>query len=93
MGVLLNPAAGQFQPVDRLVSAAPRVLQPGHATQFVNKILLDDSLVKEINSGQKDPRDISIPVSILRFHVDVCKLCVVNRLEFRMWSQNLYPCI
>jgi len=65
VGVLLNPStAGQFQQVDRLVLAAPRVLQPGHASQFINKLLLDDILFKAVNSGQKGLSDISIPVSV-----------------------------
>lgn len=65
MGILLNPSpVGQFQQVDRLVLAAPRVLQPGHASQFIIKILSDDSLVEAINNGQKDLSDISVPVSI-----------------------------
>jgi UDP-glucose:glycoprotein glucosyltransferase len=62
VGVLLNPSSvGQFQPLDRLVLAAPRVLQPSHAVQVVNTILLDDSVVEAINSGQKDLSSISIP--------------------------------
>lgn len=73
--------------------AAPRVLQPGHATQFVNKILSDDSLVEAINSGQKDPRDISVPVSVLQLLVDICKLHVINYIELRMLNQNPYTCI
>jgi hypothetical protein len=63
VGVLLNPSTvGQFQQVDRLVLAAPRVLQPGHASQFIIKILSDDSLVEAVNNGQKDLSDISVPV-------------------------------
>jgi hypothetical protein len=67
VGVLLNPSTvGQFQQVDRLVLAAPRVLQPGHASQIISKILLDDGLVEAINNGQKDLSAISVPVSIIR---------------------------
>jgi hypothetical protein len=68
VGVLLNPSTvGQFRQVDRLVLAAPRVLQPGHASQFISKILLDDGLVEAINNGKKDLSDISVPVSIFSF--------------------------
>lgn len=56
---------GEFQPLDRLVLAAPRVLQPSHAVQVINTILLDDSVVEAINSGQKDLSSISIPVSVI----------------------------
>jgi hypothetical protein len=56
---------GQFQQLDRLVLAAPRVLQPSHAVQVINTILLDDSVVEEINSGQKDLSSISVPVSVI----------------------------
>jgi hypothetical protein len=73
------------------VLAAPRVLQPAHATQFVNKILSDDGLVEAINSGQKHLSDIHIPVSVLQLHVNVCKVCVVKHCQFRMSNQNPYP--
>ena len=56
---------GQFQPLDRLVLAAPRVLQPNHAVQVINTILLDDSVVEAINNGQKDLSSISVPVSVI----------------------------
>jgi hypothetical protein len=70
VGVLLNPSTvGQFQQVDRLVLAAPQVLQPGHASQFISKILLDDGLVEAINNGKKDLSDISVPVSIFSFSI------------------------
>lgn len=62
VGVLLNPSTvGYFQQVDRIVLAAPRVLQPGHASQFIIKLLSDDGLVEAINNGQKDLSDISVP--------------------------------
>ncbi|KAJ4438070.1 hypothetical protein ANN_14009 [Periplaneta americana] len=60
VGVLLNPSStGNFQQLDRYILAAPKVLQPGHANQFMNKILSDDNLVNAINSeGGKDPKEI-----------------------------------
>lgn len=57
---------GEFQPLDRFVVAAPRVLQPSYAVQIIIAILLDDSgVVEAINSGQKDLSSISIPVSVI----------------------------
>lgn len=73
--------------------AAPRVLRPGHATQLINRILADDSLVEAINSGLKDPRDIAVPVSVLQHYVDICKFHIINHLEFRMLNQNPNPCM
>lgn len=62
VGVLLNPSSvGQFQQLDRLILAAPRFLQPSHAVQVINTILLDDDVVEAISSGQKDLSSISVP--------------------------------
>ncbi|PSN48119.1 UDP-glucose:glycoprotein glucosyltransferase [Blattella germanica] len=61
VGVLLNPSDGQFGVVDKLVLAAPKVLQPNHAREYINAILSDDSLVEAINSGKKAAEDVSVP--------------------------------